>query len=154
MPEVRFYHLTQTPIEQTLPVMLERTLARGGRAVVRGGQPERLAFLNTLLWTADEAGFLPHGMDGDPEPARHPIWLTGASDVPNAAKTLFLIDGAAAGLQDMQAMEITALLFDGQDPAAVEAARVQWRAVTGAGLKAVYWAQEAGGRWVKRSESA
>ena len=35
----------------------------------------------------------------------------------------------------------------------VQGAREQWRAVTGAGLAAVYWAQE-GGRWVKKHESA
>ena len=52
----------------------------------------------------------------------------------------------------MAGLEITAILFDGQDPAAVEAARSQWRDVTGAGLAAVYWAQE-GGRWVKKHEA-
>ena len=28
MTEVRFYHLTRTPLEAALPAMLERTLAR------------------------------------------------------------------------------------------------------------------------------
>lgn len=153
MPEVRFYHLTEAPLEAALPVMLDRTLARGGRAVVRGSHADRLSFLNGHLWTSDEAGFLPHGMDGDPDPDRHPVWLTAADAVPNGAKTLFLIDGAAASLDEMGTMEITALLFDGHDQSAVEAARTQWRSVTGAGLKAVYWAQEAGGRWVKKAES-
>ena len=44
------------------------------------------------------------------------------------------------------------VLFDGNDPAAVEAARGQWRRLTGAGAKAQYWA-EAGGRWQKKAES-
>ena len=153
MPEVRFYHLTELPLERVLPTMLQRTLDRGQRAVVRGGHAERLRFLDTLLWTADDAGFLPHGIDGDPEPARHPVWLTTGDKTPNAASVLFLIDGAGAAAGEMQGMETTAILFDGHDPAAVEAARVQWRAVTDAGLAAVYWAQGAGGRWEKRHEA-
>ena len=153
MAEVRFYHLTQRPLEQVLPVMLERTLERGQKAVVRGGHPERLAFLDTHLWTFGDGTFLPHGTAADGEGARQPIWLTTGSDVPNGATALFLIDGAEAGPEELAAMDVTAILFDGHDASALEAARGQWRAVTGAGLAAVYWTQE-GGRWVKKHESA
>ncbi len=164
MAEVRFYHLSELPLERVLPLMLERTLSRGQRAVVRGNHPERLAWLDRQLWTWNDESFLPHGIDGDPEPARQPVWLTTRAEVPNGAVALFLVDGAAAGRDEMTAMEVTAILFDGHDAAAVEAARAQWRAVTGAvtgaatgavtgaGLAAVYWAQE-GGRWVKKHES-
>ena len=153
MAEVRFYHLTEAPLEAALPVMLERTLERGPRAVVRGGHVERLRFLDGLLWTRDEAGFLPHGIDGDPDADRQPVWLTTQAEIPNGAKTLFLIDGAEAGTGEMSALEITAILFDGHDPAAVEAARNQWRTVTAAKLSAVYWAQSDGGRWIKKHEA-
>lgn len=153
MAEVRFYHLTELPLERALPPMLERTLERGQRAVVRGGDAGRMGWLDRHLWTYGEASFLPHGLDGDPDPARQPVWLTTADAVPNAAQALFLVDGAGAGTDEMAAMKVTAILFDGHDAAAVEAARARWRGVTEAGLAAVYWAQE-GGRWVKRSESA
>ena len=152
MAEIRFYHLTQTPLEGALPTMLERTLERGQRAVVRGGHAGRLRFLDSLLWTANEASFLPHGIDGDPEPGRHPIWLTTAEAAPNAPDVLFLIDGADAETAEMASVETTAILFDGHDPAAVEAARGQWRRVTAAGFAGVYWAQEQG-RWVKKHEA-
>ena len=153
MAEVRFYHLTQLPLERVLPTMLERTLERGMKAVVRGGHAERLAFLDTHLWTYGDGSFLAHGTAADGEGERQPIWLTEGTDVPNGAKTLFLIDGADAGPDELAEMDVTAILFDGHDPAAVEAARAQWRAVTGAGVAAVYWAQE-GGAWVKKHESA
>jgi DNA polymerase III subunit chi len=152
MPEVRFYHLTELPLERVLPAMLERALARGQRAVVRGGQAERLRRLDRELWVWKDESFLPHGIDGDADPPRHPVWLTISSEVPNGAAALFLVDGAAAAPDEMATMQVTAILFDGHDAAAVEAARAQWRAVTGAGLPAVYWAQE-GGRWVKKHES-
>jgi DNA polymerase III subunit chi len=150
--EVRFYHLTALPLERVLPTMLERTLSRGQRAVVRGGLPERLGWLDRELWAWNDESFLPHGIDGDPDPHRHPVWLTSTREIPNGAAALFLVDGAGAATDEMAAMEVTAVLFDGHDPAAVEAARAQWRCVTGAGLSAVYWAQE-GGRWVKKHES-
>jgi DNA polymerase-3 subunit chi len=50
-------------------------------------------------------------------------------------------------------MEMVAVLFDGLDETALAKARDQWRTVADAGLKAVYWAQEPGGAWVKRSET-
>lgn len=132
--------------------MLERTLQRGGCAVVRGGHRERLDFLNGLLWGGGEA-FLPHGIEGDPDPDRHPVWLTTGSDMPNGAQTLFAIDGASVPADEAASIQITALLFDGHDPAAVAAARDDWRRLTEAGLKAVYWAQDANGRWVKKHET-
>lgn len=150
MGEVRFYHLTAAPLEATLPVMLERTLERGQRAVVRGGVAERIAWLDGHLWTYRDESFLPHGAEGDG--AAQPIWLTAGIDVPNEAEALFLIDGAEAAADEMAAMTVTAILFDGHDPAAVDAARGQWRAVTGAGLPAIYWAQGERG-WVKKHES-
>jgi DNA polymerase III subunit chi len=152
MGEVRFYHLTEQALERVLPQMLARALERGQRAVVRGTHAERMAGLDRELWTFSDESFLPHGVDGDPDPARHPVWLTTASSVPNGAAALFLVDGAKAAPEEMAAMQVTAILFDGQDAAAVEAARAQWRAVAGAGLAAVYWAQE-GGRWVKKHEA-
>ncbi|MBY8975659.1 DNA polymerase III subunit chi [Rhodobacteraceae bacterium NNCM2] len=153
MGEVRFYHLTEQPLEAVLPVMLERSLERGWRVAVRGTEPARITSLDTHLWTYRDDSFLPHGADGSGTGEGQPVWLSCADTLPNDPNTLMLIDGAEAPVDQISRMEMTAILFDGLDPAAVEHARTQWRAVTGAGIKAVYWAQE-GGRWVKKSESA
>ena len=68
MTEIGFYHLLTTPLERALPRLLERARAQGYRLVVRAASSERVEHLNALLWTYDEAGFLPHGSarDGDP----------------------------------------------------------------------------------------
>jgi len=153
MSEIRFYHLTETPLERALPTMLGRTLERGGQAVVRGVHAERLQFLNGHLWTYDEAGFLPHGIEGDADASLHPVWLTTGTERPNGAGTLFLIDGDVSETTEMAELDVTAILFDGHDPSAVEHARTQWRAVTAAGLQAVYWAQTDSGGWTKKAES-
>jgi DNA polymerase-3 subunit chi len=59
MTEIRFYHLTTTTLERALPVLLEKVLARGDRAVVIAGSDERVAALDTALWTYDDRSFLP-----------------------------------------------------------------------------------------------
>jgi len=153
VPEVRFYHLTERPLESVLPVLLERSLERGWRVAVRGTDPARIEALSAHLWTYRDDGFLPHGTDADGDAARQPVWLGCEGEVPNGANTLFLVDGAEAPADEMAAMEVTAILFDGLDEAAVARARDQWRAVTGGGVKAVYWAQTAQGAWEKKHES-
>ena len=153
MGEVRFYHLTTRPLESVLPVMLERVLARGTKAVVRGTSMDRLRHLDGHLWTYAQEGFLPHGVEGDPAPALQPIWLTDRKDIPNGADTLFLIDGAPAASDELVRMSVGAILFDGLDEQAVDQARAQWRQVTGDGLSAVYWAQTEQGAWTEKARA-
>jgi DNA polymerase-3 subunit chi len=52
----------------------------------------------------------------------------------------------------VKALERVCILFDGNDGRAVEGARAQWRALTGAGCAAQYWS-EASGRWEKKAEA-
>ena len=158
MGEVRFYHLTERPLEQVLPVMLERSLERGWRVVMRGTDPARIEVLSAHLWTHGDTSFLPHGTQADGNAARQPVWMccdppNSEDGNPNGANTLFLIDNAEADTAELAAMEMVAVLFDGLDEAAVARARDQWRLVAEAGLKAVYWAQDEGGAWVKKHET-
>jgi len=151
--EVRFYHLTERPLDSVLPVLLEKSLERGWRVTVRGTDPGRIAALSDHLWTYRDDSFLPHGTAADGAADRQPVWLGCDDGIPNAANTLFLIDGAEAGPDELAAMEVAAILFDGLDEAALAKARAQWCAVTEAGLKAVYWAQDPQGGWAKRHEA-
>ena len=43
------------------------------------------------------------------------------------------------------------MIFDGNDPDALQAARAQWKALTDAGCAAQYWSEETG-RWEKKAE--
>ena len=129
MAEIGFYHLLTTPLDRALPRLLERARAQGYRIVVRAASPDRVEHLNAVLWTYDEASFLPHGSARDGNAARQPIWLTDGDDNPNAATMLVLVDGAEPG--DLAAYARCADLFDGSDEAAVEAARDRWRRAQG-----------------------
>jgi DNA polymerase-3 subunit chi len=121
MTEIRFYHLTRASLESALPVMLERTLARGQKAVVRTGSEARAEALCGHLWTYKEAGFLPHGTAKDGAGERQPVWLTAGEERPNGAEVLFLTDGAApAGL------EVYELCAPGRRPGPLEGPQGRW----------------------------
>ena len=51
MSEVLFYHLERQKTEQVLPVLLDKTLQRGWRAVVQARSGEMLKPLSESLWT-------------------------------------------------------------------------------------------------------
>ena len=148
MAEVWFYHLEQTGLEQALPELLEKTLAKGWRAVVRAPSRERLEHLDGWLWTWREDSFLPHGAADQPNAERQPVVLTGGEGNPNGAQALFLIDGADPG--EIEGFERCVILFDGRDEAATAEARGRWAALKRAGARISYWKQGERG-WEKQA---
>ncbi len=152
MGEAYFYHMTRSPVEETLPVLLGKALEAGWRVVVRGRDDARLDWLDQRLWLGPEEGFLPHGRAGGPHDADQPVLLTAGVSAANGASCIVCVDGAEIDAAEVAAAERAMVLFDGNDPAALETARGQWRALTGAGAKAKYWSQ-ASGRWEMKAES-
>ncbi len=149
-PEVWFYHLERSGPEEVLPLLLDRTLARGWRALVRSADAARLAALDAKLWTQRPDVVVPHGLATEPHAERQPVLLTsGADDNPNGAQALFLLDGAAAG--DLSGFARVLDLFDGRDEAALKAARGRWKALKKTGAALSYWTQTEAGRWEKRA---
>jgi DNA polymerase-3 subunit chi len=147
MTEVWFYHLERTSLEQALPELLEKTLARGWRALVRAREPGRVAQLDEHLWTWRDDSFLPHGVADEPNAARQPILITAEVENPNGAQALFLVDGAEAG--SLEGCERCMVLFDGRDEAALAVARAQWSALKASGAQMSYWRQQERG-WAKQ----
>lgn len=150
MAEILFYHLTASSLEQTLPDLLERTLARGWKAVVRCGSEAGMAALDGQLWTYRGDSFLPHGIAGGEHEAEQPVYLTSGEEVPNGAEILFLVDGARLDAGEAARFQRTCLIFNGHEGEAVAEAREDWKSVKDAGLAAKYWAQE-NGRWVQKA---
>jgi DNA polymerase III subunit chi len=148
MSEIGFYHLLDTPLERALPKLLERGLAAGFRILVLVGSPERVEHLDAVLWTYDDASFLPHGSRRDGQPERQPIWLTDADENPNRADMLVLIDDAAS--TRLAEFRRCLDLFDGNDESALAAARERWRLAKAAGHALTYWQQTASG-WTKQA---
>jgi len=152
MAQVMFYHLSHSPVEATLPLLLAKSLEAGWRVLVRGRAPALIDRLDRQLWISPAEGFLPHGIAGGPHDADQPVLLTvddtPAPAAPNRPACLIAIDNAAVSGDEAQVLDRVCILFDGADPAAIDAARAQWRALTGAGLPAQYWS-EASGSWRK-----
>jgi len=150
MTEILFYHLKgQTP-EQVLPTLLQKSLDRGWRVVVQASSEERVEALDAHLWTWRDDSFLPHGTWRDAEAAQQPIVLTMSDHNPNRATVRFLVDGALMP-EDASAYERVVLLFDGEDPDALDAARARWTEAKSAGFEVTYWQADENGRWRRQA---
>jgi DNA polymerase-3 subunit chi len=132
-----------------LPSLVEKTLARGWRAVVQAGSAERLEALDLALWTYSEDSFLPHGTAKTGFPAEQPVFLTTGDETPNGAGVRFVVDGAAAA--SYEGLERVVYVFDGRDEEAVAAARANWKAAKSAGCTVTYWQQSESGRWEQKA---
>jgi DNA polymerase-3 subunit chi len=144
--EVWFYHLERTALDQALPELLEKTLARGWRALVVSPAAERIEHLDGWLWSWRDDSFLPHGVAGEPEAQRQPVLLSTRPANDNGAQALVLIDGAAP--PELAGYERCLILFDGNDEGAVKLARERWRELKGLGCPVSYWKQSDRG-WEK-----
>jgi DNA polymerase III subunit chi len=152
MTEVWFYHLQQRSLEGVLPPLLEKSLERGWRVVVQTSSEERLEALDAHLWTFRDDSFLPHGTFREPQAREQPILLTVEDDNPNGAQVRFLVDGAAVPT-DAAAYQRLVLIFDGDDPDAVAAARARWSEAKAQGFAVSYWQADENGRWRKADDA-
>jgi DNA polymerase III subunit chi len=152
MTEILFYHLKGQTLEQVLPPLLQKSLERGWRVVVQASSDERVEALDAHLWTWRDDAFLPHGTARDPEAAEQPIVLTASADNPNGAAVRFLVDGANL-TADAGNYQRVVLLFDGDDPEAVEMARMRWNEAKTNGAEVTYWKADENGRWQRQMEA-
>jgi DNA polymerase-3 subunit chi len=150
MAEILFYHLQGQKLEAVLPLLLEKSLARGWRVVVQGGTEERIEALDAYLWTYRDDGFLPHGTWREQDAAMQPVLLTVNDGNANAAQVRFLVDGAPMPAEAADYERIV-LVFDGDDEEAVQGARAQWADVKARGLAATYWQPDENGRWQQKA---
>lgn len=145
-----FYHLTRSRPEALIPLIVRKAREAGWPVEVRGASRDRIEALDTALW-GQGGEFLPHGLAGGPHDARQPVLLTVAGQAAeNAPRCLLALDGVEVGTDEALVLERACILFDGHDEAAVQRARAQWKALTGAGVAAEYWS-EADGRWQKKA---
>jgi DNA polymerase-3 subunit chi len=150
MTEILFYHLHRLPLERVLPTLLQKSIERGWRVVVQAASEERVAALDAHLWTFRDESFLPHGTARDAEAREQPILLTVDDDNPNGATVRFLLDGTGVPA-DASAYQRIVLLFDGDDPDALAAARARWGEAKAAGFDVTYWQPDEDGRWQRKA---
>lgn len=149
MTEVLFYHLTERTLEQVLPDLLEKCVERNWRTVVQVGTEERLAVIDSHLWSYREESFLPHSALRDGTEQNQPIWLTTDTENPNCASVRFMVDAAVP--PDLDSYERGVYVFDGHDNTALDTARKRWKIEKDAGHNVTYWQQNSNGSWEKKA---
>ncbi|HEY1708628.1 MAG TPA: DNA polymerase III subunit chi [Rhizomicrobium sp.] len=154
MTETLFYHLERRTLDEVLPDLIERTLQRGWRALIRAESAERADAIDSLLWTYNDQTFLPHAQQGDGNAARQPVLITVEGNNANAADVLFLVGGAEPPAWDSamtQALTRIVLVFDGRDPELLARTRDAWKKAKAAGHDATYWKESPSGRFEKQA---
>ncbi len=152
--EVMFYHLQPQPLERVLPALLQKTLERGWRALVRCGNPLRMKPLSDAIWTWRDESFIPHGTTEDGNVEMQPILIVedGFTETPNGAEILFLVEGAQPREEDYARFRRICVLFPDADAALKDKARALWKALRERdGLALTYWQQDMRGRWERKA---
>lgn len=149
MAELWFYHLERASVDEALPELLTKLLARGGRAVVTSPEDSRLSHLESHLWTFRDDSFLPHGLSDAPNPQAQPIVLSPEPDNLNQADMLFCLDGADPG--PVEAWDRVVVMFEASDETALARARALWAAQKKSDIPISYWRQNEAGRWEKQA---
>lgn len=148
MTEINFYHLQQSPIEKTLPKLLEKIYGSHMKAVVLIENEEKLKEIDSQLWSYSQSSFLPHGCEKDGFEKDHPIWLTTRLENPNDASVLVVIEGEE--IKDFTSFDKCLNLFNGYDEEAVRQARRRWQSYLKQGHTLTYWSQDSKGAWQKK----
>jgi DNA polymerase III subunit chi len=150
MTEILFYQLKGQSLEQVLPPLIQKSLERGWRVAVQAASDERVEALDAHLWTWRDDVFLPHGTSRDAEAAEQPVLLTVDATNPNGAVVRFLVEGASLP-GDAAAYRRLVVLFDGEDPDALEEARARWSKAKEEGFEVTYWLTDKNGRWQRQA---
>lgn len=147
-PHYWFYHLEASTLEGVLPGLLEKTLEKGWRALVK--LPEgKLAELDSFLWTFRDDAFLPHGREDEPQAELQPILLSASTDSAKGFDAVFLLDGA--DVADMHGVSRAMVMINGRSQDDVQRERGRWKTLKDAGANLAYYQQDERGRWEKKA---
>ena len=144
-----FYHLSEKRLEDVLPGLLEKCMARNWSVVVQAVTNECVQALDAHLWSWRDDAFLPHGSTRDGNEHFQPIWLTCENDNPNNAPIRFMIEGAQP--PDLSTYQRGIYIFDGHNANDIAQARERWKIEKDSGNDVTYWQQNPQGGWDKKA---
>lgn len=150
MAEIRFYHTQHKSVQDVLPDLLVKALARQMRVVCKLASDEECQEYDDYLWQFSKMHFLPHGIDNDPSADLQPVLLTTQDTAANQAKTMMVMDDTPlppTGLYDL-----VCYIFDGRNAMQVQHARSEWtRLKQDSALTLTYWQQQDNGQWQNKA---
>jgi len=143
-----FYHLEASTLEGVLPGLLEKTLEKGWRALVKLPE-EKLSQIDDFLWTYRDDAFLPHGRENEPQAELQPILLSNSTDSAAGFDVVFLLDGESVA--DMDGVSRAMVMINGRSEADVMRERGRWKQLKDLGADLAYYQQDERGRWEKKA---
>lgn len=149
MAEILFYHLTQSTLDDALPGLVERSLARDWKVTIQFVSEERRDAMDAYLWVYADDSFIGHGTERDPHAQLQPVYLTTGHDNPNQSQVRFLAEGAMC--EDAHQYERLVVMFDGRDTELLAQTREQWKAYKAQVHALTYWQQTDDRRWEKKA---
>lgn len=152
MVEHWFYHMQQSPLEQVLPEILEKTYAKGWKTAVKvgdlnGAPQSELERIDEFLWVYRKDSFLPHGREDEPLSDQQPISLNIDRKSCDGADVVVLVAGA--DMADVSGAVRCITLLDGSNDQDRQIARARWKKAKNDGLNTAYWKQNDHGKWVQ-----
>ena len=143
-----FYHLEASTLEGVLPGLLEKTLEKGWRALVKL-PASKLAELDSFLWTFRDDAFLPHGRDDEPQAELQPILLSASTESARGFDAVFLLDGAS--VEDLGGVNRVMIMINGRSQDDIGRERGRWKTLKASGAELAYYQQDERGRWEKKA---
>jgi DNA polymerase-3 subunit chi len=123
--------------------LVDKVYASGLRALILVENDERLAQLNTSLWTYSTMAFLPHGcrLDCEDTKDQQPIWLSTTLENPNQSTVCVVTNHII--IETPEAFGFTRILdiFDATIPENVSAFQKRLSFYTGKGVTITVWEQ-------------
>ncbi len=89
------YFLADDKKDVALRILLEKLRGQEKKAVVMVADRQRVAQIDTMLWTYRPKSFLAHGRDGDDFADKQPIWISEKPDNPAGADVLIMLEPMA-----------------------------------------------------------
>lgn len=146
--EYWFYHLEASTVEGVLPGLLEKTLQKGWRALVK--LPEaQLSEMDDYLWAYKDDSFLPHGRDDEPMADQQPVTLSAAVKTVEGHQAVFLLGGAE--IENMSGVERCMVMINGRSESDVTRERKRWKDLKETGASLSYYQQNDRGGWEKKA---
>ncbi len=146
--EYWFYHLEGSTLKAVLPELLEKTRAKGWRALVK--MPEaQLKEMDDYLWSFREDSFLPHGRDDEPMSEQQPIVLSAKAETAAGFNAVFLLGGAK--IENMQGVSRAMVMINGRSQDDVARERARWKKLKDKDVQLAYYQQNERGRWEKKA---
>ncbi len=149
MADIRFYHMEQSTLDSALPMIVTKAWESGARIMVRVPDMREANRINDLLWNFRGDAFIPHGMDGDKDSEKHPVFVTANDDNPNNATILILTQGCTN--PNIADFKMVCEMLDGRVPSQISDARTRWKSYKDDGHDLTYWQQDENGKWGKKA---